>query len=230
MSKLQWDQSGEKKYESGADQGVLFPIGDDGAYKAGIAWSGLRVVSESPDGAEETALWADNIKYASLLSTENFKGSIGAYTSPKEFDAMDGTADLGGSDLGVTVGQQERRPFGFSYRTLIGSDTVSLGADYKIHLVYGAKVSPSSREHNSVNDTPAAVELSWDFTTTPIPVPGLKPSAHLVIDSTKTDKDALAKIEALIYGADGTTSTTSKLPTPQEIIDIIKPTVEGGGQ
>ena len=216
---MQWDQVGEKTFESGTDRGVLFPTDDKGAYGAGVPWSGLTKVSESPDGAEETILWADNIKYASLLSTENFKGSISAYQSPEEFDVMDGSVSIA---TGVTVGQQQRVPFGFSYRTLIGNDTQGLKAGYKIHLVYGAKVSPSSRERNTVNDTPAGVELAWDFTTTPIAIPGADPSAHLVIDSTKIEADKLKAIEELIYGTEAGT-TNPKMPTPQAIIDILKP-------
>lgn len=215
VGKLAWDQTGQKKYETGTDRGVLFPFGDT-EYNPGVAWSGLRLVTEAPDGAEETALYADNIKYLSLLSAENFKGSIGAYTYPDEFGILDGSVELG---KGVTVGQQPRGLFGFSYRTLIGNDVKGTDYGYKIHLVYGAKVSPSQRENTSVNDTPAGVELSWDFTTTPIDIPGAKPSAHLIIDSTKVTADQLTQIEDALYGS---ADTEPHLLMPQEVVDIVK--------
>lgn len=220
MAMMKWDQVGDKSYETGTDRGVLFPAAEDGkSFGAGIPWSGLTKVAESPDGGEETILWADNVKYASLLSTENFKGSITAYQSPKEFDVSDGSVEI---QKGLLVTQQTRVPFGLSYRTLIGNDAKGLKAGYKIHLVYNAKVSPSSREHNTINDTPAAVELSWDFTTTPVDVPGADPSAHLIIDSTKVTPEQLKKVEALIYGADSSISN-AKMPLPVDIINIIKP-------
>lgn len=224
MAMMKWDQVGEKAYESGTDRGVLFPAAEDGkSFGAGIPWSGLTKVAESPDGGEETILWADNVKYASLLSTENFKGSITAYQSPEEFDVSDGSVEL---EKGLTVTQQTRVPFGLSYRTLIGNDAKGLKAGYKIHLVYNAKVSPSSREHNTINDTPAAVELSWDFTTTPVDVPGADQSAHLIIDSTKVTPEQLTQVEALIYGSEEGTANT-KMPLPQDIIDILKPAAGG---
>lgn len=212
MVKLAWDQVGQKTYENGTDHGVLFPYdGTENGYAKGVAWSGLTKVSEASDGAEETALFADNIKYASMTSAENFKGSITAYQSPVEFDAMDGSAELA---KGVLVTQQDRVPFGFSYRTYIGNDTNGARYGYKIHLVYGAKVSPSKRDNETINDSPKGTELSWDFTTTPISVEGFKPTAHIIINSLLLDTGALAKLEAKLYGG---VDTEPALPTPDEL-------------
>lgn len=215
MSALTWDNVGENRYETGTDRGVLYPYNSKtNAYDTGVAWSGLTKVSEAPDGAEETALYADNIKYGSMTSAENFKGSISAYMSPKEFDILDGTAEIA---KGIRIAQQDRGTFGFSWRTLIGNDTKGTAFGYKIHLMYGAKVSPSQRENATVNESPATTDLSWSFTTTPIQVKGFKPTAHIIIDSTTTDQTALKKIEDMIYG----TSTTAKLPTPTELVALV---------
>ena len=195
MAMLVWDDTGNQIYETGTDRGVLYPINSSGAYPAGVAWDGLRSVTESPSGAEETALWANNHKYGSLYSAEEFGFTIGAYTSPEEFDACDGTAEIA---TGVTIAQQNRTKFGMSYRTLIGNDVAGTDYGYKIHLVYGATASPSERSHSTV----------------PVAVAGFKPSAHMVIDSTKADADKLAALEAILYGSDATvyipTSDTSK--------------------
>lgn len=217
---LVWDQAGEKLYETGTDRGAIYPY-KGSAYQAGVAWTGLRQVSESPDGAEETALYADNIKYASMLSAENFKFTIGAYTYPDEFAALDGSAPLQEGMAGVTMGQQNRGMFGFSYRTLIGNDTEGNEFGYKLHIVYGAKVSPSSRENNTINDSPAAVEMSWDATTTPQAVPGGKSTAHIVIDSTKVTSAQLKAVEDMLYG---TESQAAKLPMPSDLISIFSGT------
>lgn len=213
MAGLTWDDTGKRLYETGTDRGVLFPTDDTGAYTTGVAWNGLTKVTEKPDGAEETVLYADNLKYLSLMSEETFKGSIEAYTFPDEFNAADGTRELGS---GITVGQQARKSFGLAYRTLVGNDVKANDFGYKIHLVYGAKVSPSEREYESVNDDPGAVKLSWEFSTTPVALPNYKPVAHLIFDSTKMDVADLKKLEDMIYG-NGTEATEPKLPLPSEL-------------
>lgn len=212
---LTWDDTGKRLYETGTDRGVLYPqTGENGAYAAGVAWNGLTKVTESPDGAEETALYADNGKYLSLLSTENFKGTIEAYTYPDEFSVCDGSAQLA---EGVTVGQQTRAPFGMAYRTLVGNDVKASDFGYKLHLVWGAKASPAERAYETVNDTPAAITFSWAFTTTPVDTgdASLKKTASMVIDSTTADPAKLKALEDMLYG-DGKT-TSPKLPTPAEV-------------
>jgi len=212
---LTWDDTGKRLYETGTDRGVLYPqTGENGAYAVGVAWNGLTKVTESPDGAEETALYADNGKYLSLLSTENFKGTIEAYTYPDEFGKCDGSAQLA---EGVTVGQQTRSPFGMAYRTLVGNDVKAADFGYKLHLVWGAKASPAERAYETVNDTPAAITFSWAFTTTPVDTgdASLKKTASMVIDSTTADPAKLKALEDMLYG-DGET-TSPKLPTPAEV-------------
>lgn len=216
MAGLTWDETGKRLYETGTDRGVLFPTDDTGAYATGVAWNGLTKVTEKPDGAEETVLYADNLKYLSLMSEETFKGTIEAYTYPDEFNAADGTAELG---AGITLGQQARKPFGLSYRTLIGNDVKANDFGYKIHLVYGAKVSPSEREFESVNDDPGAVTFSWEFSTTPVTLPSYKPVAHLVFDSTKMPAADLKKLEDMIYG-NGDGAAKPKLPLPSELVTM----------
>ena len=216
MSKLVWDQDGERLYETGTEQGVLYPKSDDGTYPKGYAWNGLTGVSEAPSGAEETAIYADNIKYLSLTSTEEFGATITAYTYPDEFEKCDGSADIA---PGVTIGQQDRIPFGLVYKTQIGNDTKGNSHGYKLHLVYGAKAKPSSRDYKTINDSPEAIELSWEISTTPIKVPGFKPTAHLTIDSTKVSAAKLAKLEDILFGSD---TSDARLPLPAEIIEIMK--------
>ena len=184
MSKLVWDQDGERLYETGTEQGVLYPKSDDGTYPKGYAWNGLTGVSEAPSGAEETALYADNIKYLSLTSTEEFGATITAYTYPEEFEQCDGSADI---STGVTIGQQDRIAFGLVYKTQIGNDTKGNDYGYKLHIVYGAKAKPSSKDYKTINDSPEAIEMSWEITTTPIKVPGFKATATVTIDSTKAN-------------------------------------------
>lgn len=214
MAKLVWDETGKRLYETGTDRGVLFPM-TGSTYGAGVAWNGLTKVTESPDGAEETALYADNVKYLSMLSAEEFKGTIEAYTYPNEFAAMDGSTELAD---GVSVGQQARRPFGLVYRTLVGNDIDQNDHGYKLHIVYGARVSPSERAYETVNDSPAAVTFSWAFTTTPVTMPnGLKSSATITIDSTTVDSEKLAALETVLYGG-GSEPTGPKLPSPEEIL------------
>lgn len=209
MPKIKWDQTGERYYETGVSKGVLYPYANN-AYAKGVAWNGLTNVSESPEGAEATPLYADNIKYLNLMSAEEFKATIEAYTYPDEFAACNGEASL---EEGVSIGQQKRSQFGLSYQTKIGNDVDSeLG--YKIHLVYGALAAPSEKAYATVNDSPEAITFSWEISTTPVEVPGFKPTASLVIDSTKVDKAKLAEFEKMLYGDE---STDAKLPLPSEV-------------
>ena len=212
MPKIKWDQTGERYYETGVSKGVLYPYANN-AYANGVAWNGLINVSESPEGAEATPLYADNIKYLNLMSAEEFKATIEAYTYPDEFAACNGEASL---EEGVSIGQQKRSQFGLSYQTKIGNDVDSeLG--YKIHLVYGALAAPSEKAYATVNDSPEAITFSWEISTTPVEVPGFKPTASLVIDSTKVDPTKLAEFEKKLYG-DETTEAT--LPLPSEVATL----------
>lgn len=218
--KLVWDAVGDKRYERGVSKGVLFPTKSDGLYDVGVAWNGLTNVNESPDGGEATDMWADNIKYGTLRSVENHKGSIEAYTYPDEFAECDGNAE---PVPGLRLGQQTRKPFGLSYRTEIGSDSnPELG--YKIHLVYGATASPSEKTHETVNDSSDISPISWDYETVPVAVDGYKPVAHLEIDSTKVDPTKLAQLEAKLYGSE---SEDPKLPMPAEVISMLTTGVGG---
>ena len=211
MSKLVWDAAGTRLYETGTDRGVLFVQNTNGQYGTGVAWNGLTVVNETPSGAEASAIYADNIKYLSLRSAEEFGGTIEAYTYPDEFAACNGEAELAS---GVTVGQQKRSPFGLSYRTLIGNDSESNDHGYKIHLVYGATASPSEKAYATVNDSPEAITFSFEFETTPINVEGFKPVALITIDSTKVDAEKLSSFEDIIYGTD---NEEPRLPLPVEV-------------
>lgn len=218
MARLEWDKTGEHLYETGVDHGVLYFPDQTGAYKNGVAWNGLISVSESPSGAEATGQYADNIKYLNLISAEEFGATIEAYTYPEEFEACNGNKELVDAS-GVYVGQQSRSVFGFCYRTMIGNDTDGQDHGYKLHLVYGCQVSPSEKAYQTINDSPEALTFSWELSTTPVNVTGKKPTALLVIDSTKIDKEKLAKIEAKLYGDE--TSTGAVLPTPDEIAAIL---------
>jgi len=213
MTALTWDQVGERLYETGVDHGVLY-IPTDGVYDQGFAWNGLTAVTESPTGAELTPTYADNIKYITLVSVEEFGGTIEAYTYPDEFMQCDGSAE---PEPGVTLGQQNRAVFGLAYRSLLGNDTEGQDHGYKLHLVYGALASPSEKPYNTVNDSPEAITFSWEFSTTPVPVTGFKPSASIVLDSTKVPAGALAAIEDILYGSVG---VDPRLPLPDEIIDL----------
>lgn len=218
MAKLVWDKTGEHLYETGVDHGVLYFPDQTGAYKNGVAWNGLISVSESPSGAEATGQYADNIKYLNLISAGEFGATIEAYTYPEEFEACNGNKELVDAS-GVYVGQQSRSVFGFCYRTMIGNDTDGQDYGYKLHLVYGCQVSPSEKAYQTINDSPEALTFSWELSTTPVNVTGKKPTALLVIDSTKIDKAKLAKIEAKLYGDE--TSEGAVLPTPDEIAAIL---------
>jgi len=211
--RLEWDKTGERLYETGLSKGVLFPQ-KNGVYQPGVAWNGLTAVTESPSGAEPTDLYADDIKYASLRSAEDFGGTIEAYTYPDEFAECDGSAEPA---PGVKIGQQRRYPFGASYVTKIGSDADE-ETGYKLHLLYGAAASPSERAYTTINDSPEAITFSWEFTTTPAPIPDLKPTALITIDSTKVSKTKLEELEDILYG---TASIESKLPLPAEVITLL---------
>lgn len=214
MPKLKWDQTGERFYETGVKMGVLYPM-EGGKYPKGVAWNGLTAVTESPSGAEATALYADDIKYLELRSTEEFGATVEAYTYPDEFKECDGSATIG---KGVTIGQQPRKAFGLCYRTILGNDTENESHGYKLHLVYGATASPSEKNYQTVNDSPDAVTFSWELSTTPVDVTGYKPTASLEIDSTTVDETKLAAIEKILYGDD---TETARLPLPDEILEIL---------
>lgn len=215
MAKLVWDNIGERFFEAGVSNGVLYPQ-VSGAYPKGVAWNGLTAVTESPAGAELTDLWADNIKYASIRSAETFGATIEAYTYPDEFAECDGSASLVD---GVSIGQQRRNTFGFSYKTKIGSDADGLdGEGYKLHLIYGASASPSEKAYSTINDSPDAITFSWEVTTVPVPVTGFKPTASITIDSTKVNAAKLEDLETILYGAVG---VEPRLPLPDEIASLM---------
>lgn len=218
MSKLVWDKTGERLYETGVKQGVLYPMDAKGTYPKGVAWNGLTNVTESPSGAEATALYADDIKYLNLMSNEEFGGTIEAYTYPDEFAECDGSASLA---AGVYIGQQPRKTFGFCYRTTLGNDVESNAHGYKLHLVYGALASPSEKAYATINDSPEAITFSWEFSTTPVNVTGFKPTACLTIDSTKVDVGKLAALEKILYGDDADEATTARLPLPDEVAQVL---------
>ena len=213
MAKLVWDKTGDRLYETGVKNGVLY-IPTSGVYSKGVAWNGLTAVTESPSGAEATALYADDTKYLSLMSAEEFGATIEAYTYPDEFAACDGSAELAD---GVMIGQQKRSTFGLCYKTTIGNDTDGNDHGYKLHIIYGAMAAPSEKAYASINDRPEAITFSWEITTTPVNVTGAKPTASLVIDSTKADPSKLAALEDILYGKDGEPGNEARLPLPDEI-------------
>lgn len=214
MAALTWDKTGERLYETGVDHGVLYLRNATGEYDSGFAWNGLTAVTESPSGAEATPIYADNIKYLSLTSAEEFGATIEAFTYPEEFAECDGTAIV---SPGITVGQQGRKTFGLSYRTLIGNDIDGSDHGYKLHLVYGAIAAPSEKAYATVNDSPEAITFSWEVTTSPVEIPGMKPSAQLTIDSTKVGAAALQLLEDLLYGDD---TDPARLPLPEEVFAL----------
>lgn len=215
MSKIVWDAVGEHIFETGVRNGVLYLKDAQGAYNTGVAWNGLTSVSESPEGAEATDLYADDVKYLTLMSAENFKATIEAYTYPPEFEECDGSASIA---TGVVIGQQTRKPFGLCYRTSIGNDTDGNEHGYKLHIVYGCQASPSEKQYSTINDSPEAITFSWEVNTTPVNVTGKKPTATLIIDSTKADKAKLTALEDILYGAE---STEPRLPLPDEIATLM---------
>lgn len=222
--RCRWDEIGKRYYEAGADRAVVYPVQSDGLYTKGVPWNGLIGVNESPSGAEPKALWANNHKYLTLISAEEYGGTIKAYTYPDEFAECDGTTQ---PVKGVKLGQQKRKPFGFCYRTLLGNDTENEKHGYVLHLVYGAQASPTDKEHNTLDDDPDAIEMSWEFSTTPVNVTGFDPVASMEIDSTTVDAEKLAALEDILYGKDpttedGTDGLDARLPFPDEVIDLLK--------
>lgn len=214
---LVWDQVGERFYETGVDHGVLYIPDAAGVYNTGFAWNGLTTVTESPSGAEATPLYADNIKYLNLISVEEFGATIEAFTYPDEFAQCDGSAT---PEEGISIGQQTRKAFGLSYRTQVGNDLEGSDAGYKLHLVYGATAAPTEKAYATINDTPEAITFSWEITTTPVAVTGLKPTSVITIDSTKVDAAGLAALEALLYGTTTPTPTEPSLPLPDAVLAL----------
>ena len=216
MAKLVFDAVGSRFFETGVKNGVLFVQGENGEYENGVVWNGLTAVTESPSGAEATPLYADDMKYVVLYSTEEFGATIEAYTYPEEFEQCDGSAQLG---EGVTIGQQQRKSFGLVYKTVIGNDVQGQELGYKIHIIYGAKAAPSEKAFATINDSPEAVTFSWELSTVPVPVEGHRPTSTVVIDSTKVGAEKLATLEGKLFG---TESEESTLPLPDEIAQILK--------
>lgn len=219
---LTWDETGSRWYETGTKNGVLYPMANDGTYGAGVAWNGLTGVTESPEGAEPTDLWADDMKYGSIRSAETFGFTIEAYTYPEEFMECDGSKAPTNA-AGVFLGQQARKGFGFCYRSSLGNDTPTEGDDgYKLHLIYGATASPSEKAYATINDSPDAMTFSWECDTTPITVTGYKPVSEITIDSRYADSTKLTNLENILYGTtDGTTPTAARLPLPAEVISLM---------
>lgn len=223
MSRLVWDRTGERLYETGTDRGVLYPIQTGGLYNRGVAWNGLTAVTESPSGAEASPFYADNIKYLNIMSAEEFGATIEAYMYPDEFAECDGSAEIA---PGVSIGQQTRKVFGLCYRTVLGNDVDNNDYGYKLHLIYGALAAPSEKGYTTINDSPEPITLSWEISTTPINVAGHKPTAYVVIDSTKVDATKLARLEEILYGKNpttegGTDGVEPRLPLPDEIATIM---------
>ena len=222
MPKLVWDKTGEKFFETGVKNGVLYPISSEGTYPKGVVWNGLTGVTESPSGAESNPLYADDIKYLNLISAEEFGATIEAYTYPEEFAECDGSAELA---PGVMIGQQARKTFGMSYKTTIGNDVDGNAHGYKLHLIYGALASPSEKAYATINDSPEAITFSWEVATTPVAVEGFSPTSCITIDSTKADKTKLAALEAALYGTD---DKEAYLPLPNEVASIMGTTEAQG--
>lgn len=221
--KLIWDNTGERLYETGVKQGVLYLQGTGGVYEKGVAWNGLTAVTESPSGAEQTPLYADDIKYLNLISTEEFGATIEAYTYPEEFAECDGSASIA---TGVIIGQQNRKTFGLAYKTTVGNDVDNNNYGYKLHLVYGATASPSEKGYSTINDSPEAIIFSWEISTTPVNVAGFKPTATVTIDSTKVDADKLTALEDILFGKNPTSDDANdgaepRLPLPDEIAELM---------
>ena len=216
MARLIWDEVGQRFFETGVKNGVLYVQDNDGSYKNGVVWNGLTAVTESPSGAEETPLYADDVKYLTLRSAEQFGATIEAYTYPEEFEQCDGSAQIA---AGVTIGQQARRAFGLCYRTAIGNDIQGQEFSYKLHLLYGCTVAPSEKSYSTINDNPEAITFSWELSTVPVPVDGFKPTASLVIDASKVDEGKMQLLEDALFGNE---SNEAKLLTPNEIMELLK--------
>lgn len=217
--RLVWDKTGERFFETGVKNAVLYPQASGGKYPKGVAWNGISAITEQPSGAEASPVYADDIKYLNLISAEDYAATIEAYTYPDEFAECDGSASLAD---GVSIAQQKRKTFGLCYRTTIGNDVDGESYGYKLHIIYGAMAAPSEQAHNTVNDSPEAMTMSWSISTTPVSVPGFKPTASLTIDSTKADSAKLAALEEILYGKDPTTPEKNdgvdpRLPLPDEI-------------
>ena len=221
MAKLVWDETGKRFYETGVKNCALY-LQTEGAYPKGVAWNGITSVTQSPSGAEATPLYADDMKYLNLYSTEEFGATIEAYTYPDEFAECDGTAELG-TGTGVFVGQQPRKAFGLAYKTTLGNDTKNNKYGYKLHLIYGAMASPSQKAYATINDSPEAITFSWEITTTPVSVTGFEPTAYIEIDSTKANPAKLAAFEAILFGSDS--GNGPRLPLPDEVSQLM--TAEG---
>lgn len=220
MSRITWDDTSKRLYETGVKMGVLYPVQSNGAYTKGVAWNGLTAVTESPSGAEATALYADDIKYLNLMSNEEFGATIEAYTYPDEFAECDGSAALA---KGVMIGQQKRKTFGLCYRTTLGNDVEGNDYGYKLHLVYGCLAAPSEKAYSTINDSPEAITFSWEVSTTPVAVAGFKPTSQITIDSTKADTSKLSALENILYGtnANGDTGAEPRLPLPDEVATLM---------
>jgi len=216
MARLIWDEVGQRFFETGVKNGVLYVQDNDGSYKNGVVWNGLTAVTESPSGAEETPLYADDVKYLTLRSAEQFGATIEAYTYPEEFEQCDGSATIA---AGVTIGQQARRAFGLCYRTAVGNDIQGQEFSYKLHLLYGCTVAPSEKSYSTINDNPEAITFSWELSTVPVPVNGFKPTASLVIDASKVDDGKMALLEDALFGDE---SNEAKLLLPNEIMEMLK--------
>lgn len=220
MARLVWNKTGDRYYETGVRNGVFYLQDDSGLYPNGVAWNGLTTVTESPSGAEATPLYAGDIKYLNLYSAEEFGATIEAYTYPDEFGVCDGSAEIA---KGVSIGQQPRKPFGFSYRTVLGNDVKNSKFGYKLHLIYGAMAAPSEKAYASINDSPEAITFSWEVTTTPVSVTGFEPTSVIVIDSTKVDPVKLKTLEDILYGTDSVDGSSNgpRLPLPDEVASIL---------
>ena len=216
MAKLVFNNVGERLFETGVKNGVLYVMGDDGAYENGVVWNGLTAVTESPSGAETTPLYADDVKYVVIYAAEEFGATVEAYTYPEEFEQCDGSAAI---SEGITIGQQTRKSFGMCYKTSVGNDVQGQDYGYKIHIIYGAKAAPSEKSYSTINDSPEAVTFSWELSTVPVPVEGHNPTATMVIDSTRVPAEKMKLIEAKLYGSEDSEAT---LPLPNEILDLIK--------
>ena len=216
MAKLIFNNVGERLFETGVKNGVLYVMGDDGAYENGVVWNGLTAVTESPSGAETTPLYADDVKYVVIYAAEEFGATVEAYTYPEEFEQCDGSAAI---SEGITIGQQTRKSFGMCYKTSVGNDVQGQDYGYKIHIIYGAKAAPSEKSYSTINDSPEAVTFSWELSTVPVPVEGYSPTATVVIDSTRVPAEKMELIEAKLYGSEEAEAT---LPLPNEILELIK--------
>lgn len=216
MARLIWDEVGQRFFETGVKNGVLYVQDNNGSYKNGVVWNGLTAVTESPSGAEETPLYADDVKYLTLRSAEEFGATVEAYTYPEEFEQCDGSASIAN---GVTIGQQARRAFGLCYRTSVGNDIQGQNFSYKLHLIYGCTVAPSEKSYSTINDNPEAITFSWELSTVPVPVDGFSPTASLVIDASKVDEGKMQLLEDALFGDE---SNEAKLLLPNEIMEMLK--------